>query len=238
MVGARVVIQRGRRDDAEKPYWISFADLMSALMVLFLLVMSVALLAVTRAVGDAEAEQAERERGIGQLYSTMERAAAQFPGVTIDRRRNVIDFGDRARFDTGSSRLSPEQEALLRAFVPKVLELSEAGVGRRWLKRIVVEGFADPRGSYLLNLHLSLQRSERVLCALLAPPHGGEAPMSAAELEQIRRLFLAGGYSSNSARRTLEESRRIELRLEFYGIDERRLPELEGDGNFGSCTLS
>jgi hypothetical protein len=32
------------KDEAEKPFWISFADLMTALMVMFLLVMSVALL--------------------------------------------------------------------------------------------------------------------------------------------------------------------------------------------------
>src|SRR5689334_15787821 len=48
MVGANIVLKRGNRDEAEKPFWISFADLMTALMVLFLVVMGVALLAVTR----------------------------------------------------------------------------------------------------------------------------------------------------------------------------------------------
>ena len=38
------------REDAEKPFWISFADLMTALMVLFLVAMAVALLAVTKCV--------------------------------------------------------------------------------------------------------------------------------------------------------------------------------------------
>jgi hypothetical protein len=54
MFGTRVVVGRRARDEAEKPFWISFADLMSALMVLFLLAMSVALLAVTKNVTDAE----------------------------------------------------------------------------------------------------------------------------------------------------------------------------------------
>jgi Membrane MotB of proton-channel complex MotA/MotB len=48
MLGTRVVIKRGASDEAEKPFWISFSDLMSALMVLFLVVMSVALLAVIK----------------------------------------------------------------------------------------------------------------------------------------------------------------------------------------------
>ena len=42
--------------------------------------------------------------------------------------------------------------------------------------------------------------------------------MSRSELEAIRRLFLVGGYSSNSARESLDASRRIELRLEFFGM--------------------
>ena len=41
MFGARVVVKRNGRDEAEKPFWISFADLMTALMVLFLVVMLV-----------------------------------------------------------------------------------------------------------------------------------------------------------------------------------------------------
>jgi hypothetical protein len=45
MFGSRIVLKRGGRDEAEKPFWISFADLMTALMVLFL-VMGVELLAV------------------------------------------------------------------------------------------------------------------------------------------------------------------------------------------------
>lgn len=44
MIGRRVVLKRGSRDDGEKPFWISFADLMTALMVLFLVALSAALM--------------------------------------------------------------------------------------------------------------------------------------------------------------------------------------------------
>ena len=110
--------------------------------------------------------------------------------------------------------------------------------GRRWLKRIVVEGFTDRRGSYLYNLNLSLQRSQRVLCALMAPPTSGETAMGRNELEEIRRLFLVGGYSSNSAKDSLDASRRIELRLEFFGVDEpSQSSTLAFEGDFGACAL-
>ena len=60
---AKVVKSGGKgRDQAEKPFWISYADLMTALMVLFLVVMSVALLAVTKKITDQEVAKAAYKR--------------------------------------------------------------------------------------------------------------------------------------------------------------------------------
>lgn len=238
MFSARIVLKRNGKDEAEKPFWISFADLMSALMVLFLLVMSVALLAVTKTVTDAERAKAERDRDILLLLEKVRQATSRYPGVSVDKERNVIDFGDRARFDTASHQLNAVQAKLLRAFVPEILAIARDELGRKWLKRIVVEGFSDQRGTYLFNLNLSLQRSQRVLCVLLAPPLPGEHAMNADKQEQIRELFLVGGYSFNSAKASFDESRRIELRLEFLDIGETR-PSAEGipRGNFGPCAL-
>ncbi|WP_313230964.1 OmpA/MotB family protein [Sphingobium yanoikuyae] len=225
------------REEGEKPFWISFADLMTALMVLFLLVMSVALLAVTRTISEREQLEAERQAEIVKLLDRIDRAAKK-QGIRVDRNRAVIDFGDRARFDSASNALSPEQEQLLRSFVPEVLAIARDKGGQRWLKRIVVEGFTDRRGSYLYNLNLSLQRSQRVLCALMARPQAGERPMDRRELEEIRRLFLVGGYSSNSAKASLDASRRIELRLEFFGVDEPAATPADAfEGEFGTCAL-
>lgn len=220
MLSAKFNTRRRSDDPPEKPFWISFSDLMTALMVMFLLVMSVALLAVTKTVSEAETARQQREQDISQLLKRIEQATQDFPGITVDRNRNVIDFGDRARFPTASHKLTPDQERLLREFVPEILEIARDKLAARWLKRIVVEGFTDQRGSYLFNLNLSLQRSQRVLCALFAHPGPGELPLTDGELEQIRKLFLVGGYSFNSAKASYNESRRIELRLEFLGIDE------------------
>src|ERR1041384_5608012 len=145
MVGAKVVLKRGNRDEAEKPFWISYADLMTALMVLFLVVMSVALLAVTKTVSERERSEAQRRTDIEFVLDRFERVAKQprFAGITIDRTRHVVDFGTRAQFPFGKSTLTPEQERLLRAFVPAVLEQADDELGRRLLKRIAVDGFTD-----------------------------------------------------------------------------------------------
>jgi flagellar motor protein MotB len=190
-------------------------------MVLFLVAMTVALLAVTHEISKVEKEKAERDKEIDALMSRIQAITKDFPGVTVHGRS--VDFGDRARFGTNSHKLSQEQNQLLRAVVPKILEIARDQLGQKWIKRVIVEGFADQRGTYLDNLHLSLQRSERVLCALLAPENGEETLVEADRL-LIREMFLVGGSSFNSLKQSLEESRRIELKLEFLDIGENRQP--------------
>lgn len=208
------------RDEAERPYWISFSDMMSALMVLFLVAMSVALLAITDEISTTEQKKTEREDEIQQVLKELEKITREFPGVSL--RGHSIDFGDRARFDTNSHRLSADQARTLRAFAPRLLALTRDPLASRWLKRVVVEGFADARGSYIHNLNLSLQRSERVLCVLLAPPATAADALSESDRLAVRDIFFVGGASFNSLRGSAEESRRIELRLEFLDPDEAR----------------
>lgn len=204
-------------DVEEKPYWISFSDLMTALMVLFLVALTVALLAVTHTIAEGEREKELREKEIAQLLQRLRSTVEKLPGVEV--RGSIIAFGDRARFDTDSHRLTETQMRVLRGFVPIVLALARDPAGEKWLKRVVVEGFADARGSYLHNLHLSLQRSERVLCALLLPGAGGEV-LSEGDRRLIRALFLVSGASFNAQKSSPEESRRIEMRLEFRQMGE------------------
>ncbi len=239
MFGARSIGRRRQKDEAEKPFWISFADLMSALMVLFLVVMSVALSSVTKRLTEQERGREQRERDIQAILARFQQAANRFPGIIVDATRQVIDFGEQAQFEFSSSTLTGKQQALLRAFVPEILRLANDSLGKRILKRIVVEGYTDKTGSYLSNLNLSLQRSQRVLCAMFAKPTAGETALTQPQLEDIRALFLVGGYSFNAAKDTDALSRRVEMRLEFLGIGENRgIAKGQTAGNFGECALA
>ena len=71
--GVRMAARRRAREEGEKPFWISFSDLMSALMVLFLVAMSVALLAVTKKVSDDEREDKERSEAIAVLMEDIKK---------------------------------------------------------------------------------------------------------------------------------------------------------------------
>lgn len=226
--GVRSSMSKRGREEGEKPFWISFSDLMSALMVLFLVAMSVALLAVTKKVSQEEQEDRERKEAIAHLMQQVSKVVShkEFEGVRVIG--NTIDFGPRGRFEReGQNTLSVPQRALVRQFTPKLLsELRDSDAGKHWFKRAVVEGYASQTGKYLFNLNLSLERSERVICELLRAPEPGEAVMSDEDRELIATKFFVGGASFNSLRATADDSRRIEFKLEFKTRQERR-EELE-----------
>lgn len=233
MFSSRVIVKRSGRDEAEKPFWISFADLMTALMVLFLVVMGVALLAVTKTVSDNEQATAVHQANVDDCLRNASDAAKRHEGVKIDMDRRVIDFGNRARYKTDSYALSTEQKAVLRRFVPELLILAGAGSCKLVLKRIVVEGYTDNTGSYLGNLTLSLMRSRSVLCAMYETT--GPDVLENDHKLAVRDLFLVGGFAFNSAKPTLEESRRVEMRLEFLGRGEARPHPSGATSDYGEC---
>jgi outer membrane protein OmpA-like peptidoglycan-associated protein len=297
MIAHRMVLKRGTRDDAEKPFWISFADLMTALMVLFLVSLSVALVRAQAETAKAKQAQEEAARANQELkrreeelakalaelkrremerdtrreqrtaevrafLDEVEKIVRRHEGVVLDRERHVINFGPRAQFASDSHELSLHQANALRQLVPELMSSVRIKIdsGRNWVKRVVAEGFTDDTGTYLYNLNLSLQRSQRVLCVLLArewpqqtfqrrvaadgsssvatiSSYGELVPIAEPDEQLIRSLFLVGGYSYNSQRPSRDESRRIELRIEFFQLDEPRTPPDPVLGDIGKCAL-
>ena len=233
---APIFIKRGQKQEGESPFWISFSDLMSALMVLFLLVMAVTLIAVTKDVTSAEEKKIQREKDINELMSTIREESRDFPEIKVNESTYRIDLGEVVRFDSGRSDIQQAGARFLRRYVPVLLKAQSTDLGRKWIRRIVVEGFTDQDGTYLYNLGLSLDRSRRVVCVLYSQPAVEETPLTETQKIQIRDLFLVGGYSFNSMKASKEASRRVELKVDFWAIDEEKqaAPELNGK-DFGQC---
>lgn len=143
-------------------------------------------------------------------------------GVKVDAKNRRVSFGERARFADKDYNLSTASAERLREFAPVVLRFADTGCGKKLLKRVVVEGYTSKTGSYLVNLDLSLKRAHSVLCALLDPQAPVVSPLSENQKQHIRTLFFVGGYSFNAGKgSTEEEDRRVELKLEFWGLDEK-----------------
>ncbi|WP_442683045.1 type I Zorya anti-phage system protein ZorB1 [Stenotrophomonas sp. JC08] len=213
------------RDEGEKPFWISFADLMSAMMVLFLVVMVASLSSVTQRIQQAEQGEKQRGKDIAKLCEDLQlKARNRNQTIVVDCRDNRISFGEAGRFGHNQYFLNEQGQQALQDVVPLVLDAADSEEGRKWLKQVVIEGFTDTDGSYLYNLHLSLQRSEWVMCSLLDSRSPLQRGLSAERQQQIRSMFLAGGVSFNNAKQSKEESRRIELRMQFFGLKDKEHP--------------
>lgn len=232
---ARLVLKRGAKHEGESPFWISFSDLMSALMVLFLVVMAVTLVSVTQSIDAATRATVERSAAINRVMQMI----AQDPksaGVGVDQQNFRIDLGKEVRFDSGSYTINTTAGQFLRSYIPVLLRAKESDDGKRWIRSIVVEGFTDEDGTYLYNLQLSLDRSRSVVCSLFQTSGVADA-LTPEQLRKVQELFLVGGYSFNSIKKDKAESRRVEFKIDFWGLDER-VPEasdvLKGK-EFGRC---
>ena len=89
----------------------------------------------------------------------------------------------------------------------------------------MIEGFTDTDGSYLYNLNLSLRRSEWVMCSLLDPKFSSGLSLTEQQKNQVKQLFFFFFLSFNSAKDSKEASRRVELRMQFYGLKEKENAE-------------
>ncbi|MDF3981721.1 OmpA family protein [Luteibacter sp. PPL201] len=232
---ARIFRKRGGKIEGESPFWISFADLMSALMVLFLVVMAVTLVAVTQSIDSATRATIERSAAISKIMA-MIADDPKSAGVGVDQQNFRIDLGKDVRFDSGSYTISEPAGQFLRSYIPVLLKARDTPEGQRWIRSIVVEGFTDEDGSYLYNLQLSLDRSRAVVCSLFQSTSFEDA-LSSEQLRKVQELFLVGGYSFNSIKKDKAESRRVEFKVDFWGLDEKQSVNsdvLKGK-EFGKC---
>lgn len=231
-------------DDGERPFWISYADLMTALMILFLVVMVTALTHITNKQSESAAvvptregptmvTSSERDKDIGNICSELSTQTTLVnPNISVDCSLNRISFGEIGQFPKGEYVLGAQGQQALQDLLPIILQTASSPTGQRWLKQIVIEGFTDTDGSYLYNLNLSLRRSEWVMCAILGHAGTPAVELDTAQSKQIKQLFLAGGVSFNNERSSKDASRRIELRLQFYGLDEAPRPSIFNDQKF------
>lgn len=223
MLGIKVSKRRGGREDGEKPFWISFSDLMTALMVLFLVAMAVALMAVTQALQKTETQKETRDKTIESCVADVDALTKleEFKGVTV--HGHSIDFGTLVQFQDREHKFeNSEDEHFVRKFVPRVLDVARTPKCKTWLKQVVVEGFASKTGDYLFNLNLSYLRSQRVLCALLNTQ--ALDALSKTDRGLIQTLFLAGGSSFNTVSSSESQMRRVEIKLEFRDLESEKEP--------------
>ncbi len=231
------------KDSAEKPFWISYADLMTACMTLFLVVMVVEVVSLENKYSTKETRV--RSELIQACYSELSlEAKTSFPEALIEYKPtdNInIDLGAVVNFTKRDYHISSAGVDFLRSYIPSIIKSTKSPACSKYLRRIIVEGYTDTDGNYLPNLQLSQRRSAEVVCSL-SNDVKSEVEIDPEALNAIRDLFLVGGFSFNSYKPSKAENRRVVLKLEFWQVHEKErfLSEVKykidvSNKDFGKC---
>jgi outer membrane protein OmpA-like peptidoglycan-associated protein len=190
----------------ENPFWLSVGDLMSGLLLVFVLILFAVLHQLFQR---QEAQRNTREAMIQRLQQELQRSKID---VIIDRQ-GTITIKESVLFDSGQSILKPKGQRFLNRFLPVYSKvLFSKREYRREIVRVVVEGHTDRQGTFSRNLRLSMTRSLTVSNYILARRFRYK--------KELRERLLCSGRGELDAnqKRTLFSDRKVLFRIQFRDI--------------------
>jgi len=144
---------RGRHEpsaDEENPYWISFSDIMSALLVLFILAAVALIMQIMSRQNEfdddlARLEAAEQVRR-SILHETADILAKRGIRVTVSSNESVLRIpNDLLGFGTGEFNLQPRYEPTALEIGAVLVDVITKHRGPEYLDTVFVEGHTDSR---------------------------------------------------------------------------------------------
>lgn len=243
--------KRRRPEEEETSYWLSYSDMMAALLLIFILIISFTLM---QSKSQYESKQAELEKQQEiikeqeQLLNEQQKELDRIAGIRsdlvmalrdeftdsslnikIDEKTGAITFDAGILFDVADHELTEEGKTFLKEFLPKYCNVLLDDKYNDYVSEIIIEGHTDTNGSYIYNLELSQQRAFSVAKYCLAE---GNGIISSEEMEILRTLLTANGKSySNPVYKEdgsvdLDASRRVEILFRLQ--DEEMIDEMMG----------
>ena len=242
-----LIRSRGRRVDEENPYWISFSDLMSALLVVFILAAVALIIELTQTQKEIEqdieqlkqAEQARRDI----LHEIRDELAKRKITVLIADNDAVLRIPDSTlTFAPGRDDL-PEEERV-RAAVITIGKVLHVAINRPFnpaitqkrrfdfLDTVFIEGHSDSdvskriKGNWGLSTFRAISLWDYWCEELSVTPNFSEMNNAFGN-----KLFSVSGYAATrrvneieATREDKRENRRIDIR---FTVKRPRLSELE-----------
>ncbi len=225
-----------RREEEETSYWLSYSDMMAALLLIFILIISFTLLQsqtvyeekeneliaqkelVEEQQEQLEEQQEQLDKLIGIRKELIEALKQEFEGsdlsVAVDSKTGSIALDSSILFDSGQFSLKNTGEDLLKKFLPKYIKVLTSQEFKDYVSEIIIEGHTDSTGSYLFNLELSQKRALSVSSFCLDTEKN---VLSQAQVDGLRKIVTANGKSFSNpvldanGRENQNASRRVEF---------------------------
>ena len=221
-----MLLKKKRREEGAG-YWISFSDLMSGVLIVFILLFIYKIL-------DYQNNIESKEKMIQDLSSTrmqiismlQEEFEKENIDIVIDPKTGAIRLSEAILFDYGENNLKDEGKVFLERFIPiyaKILFGSEEIKSQ--VSQIIIEGHTDTEGDYIFNLQLSQERALSVVEHLLRPEFNYE------NKHDLQYVLTANGRSfsetinNEDGSVNADASRRVEIKFRLN--EEETLMEIQ-----------
>lgn len=195
---------RSRQNTSEVNYWQSYSDMMSSLLMLFiLLVLSLAYInqqTLEHKQAEIEAIYKESSNKIKEITKTKQYIITQLLNeinqdeldITIDNESGAISFNSNLLFDFNSAELKSEGKLIINRFLPKYVEILFREGNIEYIDEITIVGHTDTIGGYEYNLELSQLRALSVVNYIVVE---NGANLDSETLEKLKYYIGANGKS-------------------------------------------
>lgn len=242
--------RHAQNETAEKlNFWLSYSDMMAALLLTFVLILSGTLLnaqsSYEKKQSELEEKQAELEEKeavianqqtqidkiVGIRKDLVSALSTEFSGnemqVKVDAQTGAITFDSSLLFSFDDDKLQAAGTTFLDQFLPKYFSVLLGENFSPYVAEVIIEGHTDTDGDYMYNLRLSQSRALAVSSYCL---EHGAAFLTAEQMDELRVLLTANGRSFSSpiyaADGTVDKgaSRRVEIKFRLK--DEEMMDEI------------
>ncbi len=199
-------------------YWIPLSDLMTGLMMVFMLIAVSFMAHVEKTTTLVVKEFEETKSDLNQaLQKEFAKNLKQWNAEILGDM--TIRFDDpNVLFDTGSAVVKPEFKMILNDFIPRYIALVNSPKYKNAIKEIRIEGHTSKRWSvdtsekvaFIKNMRLSQQRAQSMLEYIL------DLPALSAYSKWMQKYLTANGFSSAKP-----------IYAFHHGIDDKRSQRVE-----------
>jgi len=198
------------RKREETNYWMSYADLMSAMLMIFALILTVVIL-------DYRELQEEKEKQIEEVVTVKSEIIKALTeafeesnvSIEIDQQTGAIRLPGGVLFDSNSTEISNQGKVFLQQFIPQYLDILLQDRFRDEISSVIIEGHTDKNGTYMYNMALSQDRAYSVLSYIYSKefPNFPQKQLSMKYITANGRSFSQpltnkkGEYDANRSRR-------------------------------------
>ena len=219
-----------KEDKTELSFWLSISDLMSSILIIFIL------LFVYKTINSIKAERL-KENIIKEITDTKENIIDRLKSdlstkniqVDIDDRTGTIKIDEKILFEVDQYYLKQEGKEYLKRVIPIYLKIFiENENFKNRLDQIIIEGHSDDMGSYLYNMDLSQKRATEVLKYIYTTIIDN---FSNSEKQELEKYITANGKSKTdliykeNGEVDRPKSRRVEIKFKLK--DEEALNKIK-----------